>query len=86
MNDGGQAIYKLKHAFRDPNHGHGSARVHCPSGALVPRPRANPTRAPQARYHGVFAPNFKYRLRAIEGRFDSLQDSPTRQNFLFLDL
>lgn len=58
VNDHGQVIYKLKHAFRDGT----THLVFDPLAflarlaALVPRPRANVTR-----YHGVFAPNFKHR-------------------------
>ena len=57
-----QVVYRLKHSFRD-----GTTHVVLDPiefiarlAALVPRPRAHLTR-----YHGVFAPNFKHRLRII---------------------
>ena len=62
VNDRGQVVYRLKHSFRD-----GTTHVVLDPiefiarlAALVPRPRAHLTR-----YHGVFAPNFKHRLRII---------------------
>ena len=62
VNDRGQVVYRFKHSFRD-----GTTHVVLDPiefiarlAALVPRPRAHLTR-----YHGVFAPNFKHRLRII---------------------
>ena len=62
VNDRGQVVYRLKHSFRD-----GTTHVVLDPidfiarlAALVPRPRAHLTR-----YHGVFARNFKHRLRII---------------------
>ena len=62
VNDRGQVVYRLKHAFRD-----GTTHVVLDPidfiarlAALVPRPRAHLTRT-----HGVFAPNFKHRRRII---------------------
>ena len=61
-NHSGQVVYELKRPFSDGT----THFVFQPTdflarlAALVPRPRAHLTR-----YHGVFAPNFKYRKRIV---------------------
>ena len=62
VNDRGQVVVRLKHAFRD-----GTTHVVLDPvdfiarlAALVPRPRAH-----LIRYHGVFAPNCKHRHRIV---------------------
>lgn len=68
----GRVVYRYKRPFRD-----GSTQVVLEPldfiarlAALVPRPRLNLTR-----FHGVFAPNFKYRHKVVprrpRGRVDS---------------
>jgi hypothetical protein len=68
----GRVVYTYRHPFRD-----GSTHVVLEPldfiarlAALVPRPRLNLTR-----FHGVFAPNFKYRHQVVPrrppGRVDS---------------
>ena len=61
----GRVVYRYKQPFRD-----GSTHVLLEPldfiarlAALVPRPRLNLTR-----FHGVFAPNFKHRLKIVPRR------------------
>ena len=72
VNDRGQVVYRLKHAFRD-----GTthvvldpvdfiARLAAPEVPLAARARSVPRpRAHLTRYHGMFAPNCKHRHRII---------------------
>ena len=68
----GRVVYRYKQPFRD-----GSTHVVLEPldfiarlAALVPRPRLNLTR-----FHGVFAPNFKYRKRIVPHRSRCAVDS-----------
>jgi ribosomal protein S27E len=68
----GRVVYQYKRAFRD-----GSTHVVLEPldfmarlAALVPRPRLNLTR-----FHGVFAPNFKYRKRIVPRHAPSRVDA-----------
>ena len=58
----GRVIYELKHPFRDgtTHFVFEPLEFLAKLAALVPRPRANLTR-----YHGVLAPNSKYRKRVV---------------------
>jgi hypothetical protein len=67
-----RVVYQYKRAFRD-----GSTHVLLEPldfmarlAALVSRPRLNLTR-----FHGVFAPNFKYRKRIVPRRAPSRMDA-----------
>jgi len=67
-----RVVYQYKRAFRD-----GSTHVLLEPldfmarlAALVPRPRLNLTR-----FHGVFAPIFKYRKRIVPRRAPSRVDA-----------
>jgi hypothetical protein len=68
----GRVVYQYKHPFRD-----GSTHVVLEPldfmarlAALVPRPRLNLTR-----FHGVFAPNFKYQARIAPHRSRATEDT-----------